>query len=259
MVAEVQHDFITRCAVDVSRVRLIYEVSFIAEMIGGTDDSLTKMYEEKRHWYPDALIITHEVPLDPRYMEQPAQQLKERLPRGAKCIIVAEQQYGDFATIKGVKVTGDTARLDVQCDAFRGDKAFRDLNQFCTSVEVRLAQQRFRAAHEVAQLVGMQPLVLSRLLSVITVKDRADKCDTVYAVGLALKFARRELMVPGYSRRLTVESKERGTQQKWQFVAITSHTCPPSKLQQARQSPTSNALFAYVSPLLQGTLTLRFT
>jgi hypothetical protein len=209
--------------------------------------------------YPDALIITHEVPLDPRYMEQPAQQLKERLPRGAKCIIVAEQQYGDFATIKGVKVTGDTARLDVQCDAFRGDKAFRDLNQFCTSVEVRLAQQRFRAAHEVAQLVGMQPLVLSRLLSVITVKDRADKCDTVYAVGLALKFARRELMVPGYSRRLTVESKERGTQQKWQFVAITSHTCPPSKLQQARQSPTSNALFAYVSPLLQGTLTLRFT
>jgi hypothetical protein len=51
MVAEVQHDFITRCAVDVSRVRLIYEVSFIAEMIGGTDDSLTKMYEEKRHWY----------------------------------------------------------------------------------------------------------------------------------------------------------------------------------------------------------------
>lgn len=168
--------------------------------------------------YPDTLIITHDVPVDPRYVEVPATPLQDRFSRGNKCILLVQQQYGELATIKGVKVANANARLDVQCDSFRGDKTFRDLNIFCSSVETRMSKQRYRAAHEVAQLVGMSPIILSRLLSVITVKDPDDP-SVVYSVGLALKFARRELMVPGFSRRIVIETKERGVQHKWQCVA----------------------------------------
>jgi hypothetical protein len=76
-------------------------------------------------------------------------------------------------------------------------QAFADVDRFCQSIEARIAKQKYRAAHDVADIVGLPPLVLSRLLSVVTVKDiRGDgEDDVMYSIGLALKFARRELQV----------------------------------------------------------------
>jgi 5'-3' exoribonuclease 1 len=137
------------------------------------------------------------------------------LPQNSSALFLGEQHYGRVAKISnwvGAAKKGTSSKAQVKVEA---TNAVSGLDQAGRKLADRAEKDKYKSALVVGSIVGLSPLILSRIVSVVTIDTPSGER---YNVGLGLKFARRGLQIPGYARRVQVHFADTGrTSDQWQY------------------------------------------
>ncbi|KZT42222.1 hypothetical protein SISSUDRAFT_114027 [Sistotremastrum suecicum HHB10207 ss-3] len=164
------------------------------------DGALIKDYEGKDKEREQAvqMSVSGVSSEDPRYLEKDAPPLHEDFPKGSKVFFLGDHAYGVAAQVSD---TTDTS-LSVVLAFFPSERAE---TQKLTDVVLQRKDNRYHPAYQVAQMLGLTGLGVSKITSSFMVLT-AD--GSKVNVGLSIKFEAKSMKVLDYSRR-----GERG----WEF------------------------------------------
>jgi 5'-3' exoribonuclease 1 len=218
MCAELTVRYLKRMAVDLGPIQTVYEVRRQEGLAIGLDGATTPRYAEEAELIPAQLVPEGALAprIDVRYAQQPAVPADERYKVGSTCLYLGDEHYGEVAIvteINEIEVKGEKVlTYTLQLNKVKPARAVVGLARAVQDVKTKRDTERYTPAYRAAQSVGCSPLLLSRLTSSITVITRVVGTQEHVEVGLGLKFARKELEIPGYSRRVEVNG-----QSKWEF------------------------------------------
>jgi len=141
--------------------------------------------------YASQMIVREVISEDQRFLEKAAVPIEEEFPEGTRAFFLGEFNYGRPLEI--VAHTGD--RADVWISIVKGKEA-----EFGRTIARRAEQlMPYTPSYAVARMLGLNPLVLSKITSAFQVVLVDGKVN----LGLNLKFEAKKLKVLGYSRRGT--------------------------------------------------------
>ena len=219
-------------AVDLGPVAMIYEVRRQQGLSIGLDGSTSARFSDETELVPAQLVPSGGVTprQDTRYAAGDAVPAANRYQIGATCVYLGEDHYGELATVKSITMVDvkgkPTPSYELELVQAKPKAAGKGVETAILDVRAKRNTERYTPAYRVAQSVGCSPLLLSRLTSSLTIivghKEHVE-------VGLGLKFARKALGIPGYSRQ--VESHDRPGTFKWEFSTAATRMLMQFKTQ----------------------------
>lgn len=150
-----------------------------------------KSFHDEPEVFPMQLIVESVVNEDERYAFKPPVPIEEEYPVGLPVVFLGAFAYGSPATVAGY--TGD--KLNVQIKKIQSTQE-PDIGRKRLNIENK--EIRYLPSYEVAKLLGVNGLVLSKITGSFMVKDKG---GNKVNIGLDLKFDVRRLKVLGYSRK----------------------------------------------------------
>eukprot|EP00127_Corallochytrium_limacisporum_P003611 Clim_evm94s150 gene=Clim_evmTU94s150 len=204
---DITRDFLQKYGIDLSSVRAVLGVRLLKGCGRTVQGGQSRVFDEFLHLYPVQAVPALQVPEDPRYIERPAPDVKQALSPGSLAVSLDTRIYGSLAHVR--EQSADATTLDVDIRFSRSRQERESVSDFAKDTV-------YLPSGEIASRCGISPLFLARITSAFPVKvDDDHEAD----VGLNLKYARRELEIPGYARR--VKSKERQGKLVWEFSERT--------------------------------------
>lgn len=141
--------------------------------------------------YASQMTVKEVISEDQRFLEKAAVPIEEEFPEGTRAFFLGEFNYGRPLEI--VAHSGD--KVDVWISIVKGKES-----EFGRIVARRAEQlMPYTPSYAVARMLGLNPLVLSKITSAFQVVLVDGKVN----LGLNLKFEAKKLKVLGYSRRGT--------------------------------------------------------
>ena len=139
--------------------------------------------------YASQVIVSEVVSEDQRFLEKPAVPIDEEFPVGTRAFFLGEFNYGRPLEI--LELHGNKA--DIWISTVKGKEP-----EYSHEI-VRKAEREtpYTPSFAVARMLGLNPLVLSKITSSFQVSLNDDRVN----LGLNLKFEAKKLKVLGYSRR----------------------------------------------------------
>lgn len=176
----------------IGKVQLIAHVCYLKGLrrtAGGAYEKDFGASGDEEHVFPIQTIVEDVVNKDERFVERDCTPVNEEFPLESQAVFLGPAGYGNPVTIKGHGQ--DTVNIQLM-KLERGEPA----------IGSRMAQYekqstRYFASYDVAKMLGIHPLALSKITSKCLVQCESKKID----VGLNLKFEARRLKVLHHSRR----------------------------------------------------------
>ncbi|MCJ1398974.1 hypothetical protein MMC11_002176 [Xylographa trunciseda] len=141
--------------------------------------------------YAAQMVVEEVISKDRRFLEKAALPIEEEFPEGTRAFFLGEFNFGRPLEI--VQHSGNKA--DVWISIVKGKEI-----EFGRSIAQQAEQLTpYTPSYAVARMLGLNPLVLSKITSSFQVTTESSKVN----LGLNLKFEAKKLKVLGYSRRGT--------------------------------------------------------
>ncbi|CAG7851990.1 5'-3' exoribonuclease 1; AltName: Full=Exonuclease 2; AltName: Full=Exonuclease II; Short=Exo II; AltName: Full=p140 [Serendipita indica DSM 11827] len=156
------------------------------------DGSLVKDWDDadKETDLPLQMLVQEVNFEDERFMEQAAPSLVDEFPQGSKVFFLGEHAYGVVAQVEGVEKNALTVTLAF----FPKEKAE---NEQLTNIALSAAQPDYYTAYNVANMLRMTGLAVSKITSsLMVISSDGSKTN----LGLSLKFQGKGLKVLTYTR-----------------------------------------------------------
>ena len=139
--------------------------------------------------YASQMVVQEVISEDQRFLERAALAIEDEFPEGSRAFFLGEFNYGRPLEI--VQHSGNKA--DIWISIVKGKE-----HDFGRSIAQRAEQLTpYTPSYAVARMLGLNPLVLSKITSAFHVILAEGKVN----LGLNLKFEAKRLKVLGYSRR----------------------------------------------------------
>ena len=135
------------------------------------------------------MVVTTVTSEDQRFLEKAAVSIEEEFPEGARAFFLGEFNYGRPLAIVGH--TGQKADIWISIVKSKEAEFGREIARTAD------AKTPYTPSFAVARMLGLSPLVLSKITSAFQVVLEEGKVN----LGLNLKFEAKQLKVLGYSRR----------------------------------------------------------
>jgi hypothetical protein len=193
-------NYSTRLGIEIGAVESITHVELLKGLRKTDDGAAIKEYAVipgQEHDFASQVIVDEVISEDQRFLEKAALPIEEEFPPGSRAFFLGEFNYGRPLEVVGHKDN----RAEIWLSTIKGKE-----NEFGRQVVVgHHSQVRYTSSYQVANMLGLHPLVLSKITSSFSV---AALGLPRLNLGLNLKFESKKLKVLGYSRR-----SERG----WEF------------------------------------------
>lgn len=226
---QIQSNYSTRIGIEIGIVESITHVELLKGLKITDQGAAIKEYAVipgQEHDFASQVIVDDVVSEDQRFLERAALPIEEEFPVGSRAFFLGEFNYG-----RPLEVVGHTdSRAEIWLSTVKGKEA-----EFGRSVVLNYhSQNRYTSSYQVAKMLGLHPLVLSKITSSFSV---AALGLPRLNLGLNLKFESKKLKVLGYSRR-----NDKG----WEFseraigLLSTYMTKFPEFIAGIQRNPTSN-------------------
>lgn len=139
--------------------------------------------------YASQVIVDEVVSEDQRFLEKPAVPIEEEFPPGSRNFFLGEFNYGRPLEVVGHKDN----RAEIWLSTTKGKEI-----EFGRNIAVSGARSQYTPSYAVAKMLGLHPLVLSKITSSFSVSALG---LPRLNLGLNLKFESKKLKVLGYSQR----------------------------------------------------------
>lgn len=139
--------------------------------------------------YASQMIVEHVISEDQRFLEKVALPVAEEFPLGLKAFFLGDFSYGRVLQVVGH--SRDTVEIKVSTSSAKTQEFGRQIVAYASR------STPYSPSYAVAKLLGLNPLVLSKLTSSFQVNLGDQRIN----LGLNLKFEAKKLKVLGYSKR----------------------------------------------------------
>lgn len=196
----IESHYSKRLAIIIGGVESITHVELLKGLRKTDEGATIKEYSTipgMEHDFASQVIVDEVVSEDQRFLEKAAVPIEEEFPPGSRAFFLGEFNYG-----RPLEVTGHKdGRAEIWLSTIKGKES-----EFGHGVMSKTnGQTQYTPAFTVAKMLGLHPLVLSKITSSFSVSALG---LPRLNLGLNLKFEAKKLKVLGYSRR-----SERG----WEF------------------------------------------
>lgn len=144
---------------------------------------------------PLQMVVTRVASPDPRYIERPPPSVKEEFPVNSRAFFLGSAYYGTLATVTGHS-GHDTIDISMIVPTEMRSAIEPSFGRQITKKQLDMVQ--YTPSYAVANELNLDPLVLSKLTSSLTVQDKGLQRINL---GLNLKFEAKQLKVVGYTRK----------------------------------------------------------
>jgi 5'-3' exoribonuclease 1 len=139
--------------------------------------------------YASQIIVDEVISEDQRFLEKAAVPIEEEFPPGSHAYFLGEFNYGRPLEVTGHKDN----RAEIWLSIVKGKEA-----EFGRNIVLsHHSKTQYTPAFAVAKMLGLQGLVLSKIMSSLSVSAMGVRLN----LGLNLKFEGKKLKVLGYSKR----------------------------------------------------------
>jgi len=198
----IESSYSKRLGIIIGGVESITHIHVLKGLMKRDDGATIKEYAVipgMEHEFASQAVVTEVFSEDQRFLEKAAVPIEEEFPAGARAFFLGEFNYG-----RPLEVTGhDDLKANIWLSALMGKE--KDGNFGRDIINRHSSHSRFTPSYTVAKMLGLSPLVLSKITSSFSV---AALGLPRLNLGLNLKFESKKLKVLGYSQR-----SERG----WEF------------------------------------------
>ena len=188
----VESDYSKRFGIMIGDVQSIVHIDILKGLLKTDEGSTIKEYGEilgTETDFPAQIIVEEVANEDQRFIERAAMPVEEEYPMSSRAFFLGEFNYGRPLEVVGH--TGNRVDIWVSTSAAKVPEFGRRL------VAEADRHSPYSPSFAVAKVLGLNPLVLSKITSSFSVVVDSDRVN----LGLNLKFEAKKLKVLGYSRR----------------------------------------------------------
>jgi hypothetical protein len=189
----IESNYSTRLGIEIGTVESITHVELLKGLKITDEGAAVKEYAVmpgQEHDFASQVIVDEVVSEDQRFLERAALPIDEEFPPGSRAFFLGEFNYGRPLEVVGHKEN----RAEIWLSTVKGKET-----EFGRQVVLNhRTQVRYTSSYQVANMLGLHPLVLSKITSSFSV---AALGLPRLNLGLNLKFESKKLKVLGYSRR----------------------------------------------------------
>jgi 5'-3' exoribonuclease 1 len=189
---QIEQHYSKRLGIIINGVESLVHVEMLKGLKRSEDGSTVKEYGEVPGVETDfatQTIVDEVNSIDPRFVEQAAVPIEEEFPIDSKHFFLGEFAYGRPMSI--------AAHHDNKIEAWVLTTLKKEAEFGKQIVEQAEKLTPYMPAYHVARMLGLNPLVLSKLTASFRVKTKGVAVN----LGLNLKFEAKKMKVLGYSRR----------------------------------------------------------
>uniref|UniRef100_A0A060TFW6 5'-3' exoribonuclease 1 n=1 Tax=Blastobotrys adeninivorans TaxID=409370 RepID=A0A060TFW6_BLAAD len=177
---------------NIGKVEFLVHVKKLKGLKRTIDGAYEKEFEgpeAEEHDFALQIIVEEVANEDERFKERPSVPIKEEFPLDSQAVFLGPAGYGNPVTIIG----HHPDKVDIKLMKLERPETRLGLGQ----AAFERKNFRYFPSFEVAKVLGLHPLALSKITSqyMVTVDNKK------YDIGLSLKFEAKRLKVLGYSRR----------------------------------------------------------
>ncbi|TVY82704.1 5'-3' exoribonuclease [Lachnellula suecica] len=188
----IENNYSKRLGIIIGPVESITHVEML-KGLNKTDDGATiKEYAVipgMEHEYATQVVVDEVISEDQRFLEKAAVPMEEEFPAGSRAFFLGEFNYGRPLEV----VSHKDNRAEIFLSVLKGKES-----EFGHNVINHGHRTQYTPAFAVAKMLGLHPLVLSKITSSFTISALGlDRLN----LGLNLKFEAKKLKVLGYSQR----------------------------------------------------------
>jgi 5'-3' exoribonuclease 1 len=189
----IESNYSTRLGIEIGTVESITHVELLKGLKITDEGAAIKEYAVipgQEHEFASQVIVDEVVSEDQRFLEREALPIEEEFAVGSRAFFLGEFNYGRPLEVVGHKDN----RAEIWLSTIKGKEP-----EFGRQVVAsHRSQVRYTSSYQVSKMLGLHPLVLSKITSAFSV---AALGLPRLNLGLNLKFESKKLKVLGYSRR----------------------------------------------------------
>lgn len=189
----IESNYSSRLGIVIGPVESITHVELLKGLRKTDEGAAIKEYAYipgQEHDFASQTIVDEVISEDQRFLERAAVPIEEEFPPGSRAFFLGEFNYGRPLEVVGHKDN----RSEIWLSTVKGKET-----EFGRQVVAsHHSQVRYTSSYQVANMLGLHPLVLSKLTSAFSVSALG---LPRLNLGLNLKFESKKLKVLGYSRR----------------------------------------------------------